>query len=160
MYSERGLSKLTVFGFGLGHVCNDICASMWFTYLLLFFQKVSINQLLEDCLCSKCPWSCSCNISSHHFLWKVLGVSRSDSAVLMLVGQFADGISTTILGLVADKIGQFKILRYIIFHIIADNFLCQTNPCHIPENMARERVCIYLVLCVYLSPFPSSSFLL
>ena len=34
------LSKLTIFGYGLGHVCNDICASMWFTYLLLFFQKV------------------------------------------------------------------------------------------------------------------------
>lgn len=27
-------------GFGLGHVLNDMCASMWFTYLLLFFHKV------------------------------------------------------------------------------------------------------------------------
>jgi len=74
------ISKLTILGYGLGHVCNDICASMWFTYLLLFFQKV-------------------------------LGVSRSDSAVLMLIGQFADGISTTILGLIADKIGEITIFR-------------------------------------------------
>ena len=38
--SKKNLSKWTIFGYGLGHVCNDICASMWFTYLLLFLQKV------------------------------------------------------------------------------------------------------------------------
>ena len=27
-------------GFALGHVLNDMCASMWFTYLLLYFTKV------------------------------------------------------------------------------------------------------------------------
>jgi len=27
-------------GFCLGHVLNDLCASMWFTYLLLFFHRV------------------------------------------------------------------------------------------------------------------------
>ncbi len=26
--------------FSLGHILNDLCASMWFTYLLLFFHKV------------------------------------------------------------------------------------------------------------------------
>lgn len=26
--------------YSLGHVLNDLCASMWFTYLLLFFHKV------------------------------------------------------------------------------------------------------------------------
>ena len=40
--SEKNLSKWTIFGYGLGHVCNDICASMWFTYLLLFLQKVIV----------------------------------------------------------------------------------------------------------------------
>jgi len=30
----------TKIGFGFGHVMNDMCASMWFTYLLLFFHKV------------------------------------------------------------------------------------------------------------------------
>lgn len=28
------------FSFGVGHVLNDLCASMWFSYLLLFFHKV------------------------------------------------------------------------------------------------------------------------
>lgn len=27
-------------GFALGHVMNDMCASMWFTYLLLYFHEV------------------------------------------------------------------------------------------------------------------------
>ncbi len=27
-------------GYGVGHVLNDLCASMWFTYLLLFYHKV------------------------------------------------------------------------------------------------------------------------
>ena len=26
--------------YGTGHVLNDMCASMWFTYLLIFFHKV------------------------------------------------------------------------------------------------------------------------
>lgn len=28
------------FAYGVGHVFNDLCASMWFTYLVLFFHKV------------------------------------------------------------------------------------------------------------------------
>jgi hypothetical protein len=34
------LTWLQILGYGTGHVFNDICASMWFTYLLLFFQEV------------------------------------------------------------------------------------------------------------------------
>ena len=30
----------TKIGYGAGHIMNDMCASMWFTYLLLFFHKV------------------------------------------------------------------------------------------------------------------------
>ena len=26
--------------YGVGHVLNDLCAAMWFTYLLIFFNKV------------------------------------------------------------------------------------------------------------------------
>lgn len=28
--------------YGVGHVFNDLCASMWFTYLVLFFHKVAL----------------------------------------------------------------------------------------------------------------------
>ena len=34
------VTHLETFGYSVGHIFNDICASMWFTYLLLFFQKV------------------------------------------------------------------------------------------------------------------------
>ena len=38
--SNRPLSRPQRFCYSLGHVQNDICASMWFTYLLVFFQMV------------------------------------------------------------------------------------------------------------------------
>merc|ERR1719285_453403 len=56
-------------------VFNDICASLWFTYLLLFFQKV-------------------------------LRFDSSDAGVAMLAGQLADGIATTLIGLIADKVAR------------------------------------------------------
>ncbi|XP_063239275.1 major facilitator superfamily domain-containing protein 12-like [Bacillus rossius redtenbacheri] len=35
---RRALSARQRAAYGLGHVLNDICASMWFSYMLLFFQ--------------------------------------------------------------------------------------------------------------------------
>ena len=39
------------FGYGMGHVLNDMCATMWFTYLLIFFREVIgiIRLLLNIC---------------------------------------------------------------------------------------------------------------
>uniref|UniRef100_A0A1B6HVZ9 Major facilitator superfamily (MFS) profile domain-containing protein n=1 Tax=Homalodisca liturata TaxID=320908 RepID=A0A1B6HVZ9_9HEMI len=34
------LSLVTKFSYGVGHVFNDFCASMWFTYMLIYFNKV------------------------------------------------------------------------------------------------------------------------
>lgn len=34
------LSTVSRFSFGVGHVLNDLCASMWFSYLLVYFHKV------------------------------------------------------------------------------------------------------------------------
>jgi len=59
-------------GYGLGHVLNDLCASMWFTYLLLFYHKV-------------------------------LEFDNNYAGVVLLVGQVADGLSTTIVGFLSDK---------------------------------------------------------
>ena len=28
------------FGYGVGHVLNDLCASIWFSYLLVFYHSV------------------------------------------------------------------------------------------------------------------------
>ncbi|VDK51156.1 unnamed protein product [Anisakis simplex] len=38
--NDRDISMLHMIGYGIGHFYNDLCASMWFTYLMLFFEKV------------------------------------------------------------------------------------------------------------------------
>ena len=38
--SRPHLSIFRKFAYGTGHIFNDMCASMWFTYLVLFFHKV------------------------------------------------------------------------------------------------------------------------
>ena len=35
------LSRCTRLAYGVGHVFNDLCASIWFTYLLVFLQRVA-----------------------------------------------------------------------------------------------------------------------
>ena len=35
----RNKQKLS---YGIGHVLNDLCASMWFTYLIVYFHEVSL----------------------------------------------------------------------------------------------------------------------
>ncbi|XP_067929572.1 major facilitator superfamily domain-containing protein 12-like isoform X2 [Watersipora subatra] len=43
MPSEGSVSRLPLvrkFSYGVGHVLNDLCASMWFTYLLIFYHQV------------------------------------------------------------------------------------------------------------------------
>ena len=36
----NGVPFLVKLAYGTGHVLNDMCAAMWFTYLLIFFHKV------------------------------------------------------------------------------------------------------------------------
>ena len=37
---RRHLPFIRRLGYGVGHFFNDMCASMWFTYLLVFYHKV------------------------------------------------------------------------------------------------------------------------
>nr|XP_018908406.1 PREDICTED: major facilitator superfamily domain-containing protein 12-like isoform X3 [Bemisia tabaci] len=34
------LAKYERYAYGLGHICNDVCAAMWFSYALIFYQIV------------------------------------------------------------------------------------------------------------------------
>lgn len=36
----RRITFKTKLAYGVGHVLNDVCASMWFTYLLVYFHLV------------------------------------------------------------------------------------------------------------------------
>ena len=40
MTDEAPLPWSTRFFYGMGHILNDLCAVLWFTYLLLFLEKV------------------------------------------------------------------------------------------------------------------------
>lgn len=66
-----GIAFSQKLGYGVGHVLNDLCASMWFTYLLLFYHKV-------------------------------LYFNNNYAGVVLLIGQVADGVSTTLVGLLCD----------------------------------------------------------
>lgn len=33
-------SSILQLGYGVGHILNDVCASLWFTYLLVFYHLV------------------------------------------------------------------------------------------------------------------------
>lgn len=66
------MSNRQRFGYSIGHFLNDCCASMWFTYLLMFFKKV-------------------------------IKLSASEAAALMLIGQVVDGCFTPIIGILSDR---------------------------------------------------------
>ncbi len=34
------LNNLQIFGYGVGHLLNDLCAACWFNYLLYFMKSV------------------------------------------------------------------------------------------------------------------------
>lgn len=65
---QSRISWRTRLAFSVGHVLNDLCASMWFTYLLVFFHLV-------------------------------LRFDNYLSGIVLLIGQFADGIATPFVGL-------------------------------------------------------------
>ena len=37
---QNKLLTLTKYSYGVGHVLNDLCASIWFSYLLVYFHNV------------------------------------------------------------------------------------------------------------------------
>lgn len=55
----RPLGRLSVFFYGVGHMLNDITASCWFTYLLLFLTQIGLSprsnfsSILSDFLFTK-----------------------------------------------------------------------------------------------------------
>ena len=44
---DRQLTNIARFSYGVGHVLNDLCASMWFTHFLVFYQKVVLLSSVE-----------------------------------------------------------------------------------------------------------------
>ena len=136
-----------VLGYGLGHVFNDICASLWFTYLLIFLQKVNNSFFCSPNFFYKYhirdPFK-KININLNKS--QVLKFSSADagtsrytfksfqkhkhlpenqvaqfilaSGLVMLTGQLADGVSTTF---VSYHVVKMSILILIFMSMITCN---------------------------------------
>ena len=39
-HPKDGLSSLAIVGYSIGHVFNDLCAGVWFNFLLFYVTKV------------------------------------------------------------------------------------------------------------------------
>ena len=52
-----------------------------------------------------------CHVTTIHVPLQVLSFSSTNSGLLLLVGQLADGISTTAVGLAADRFSHLSICR-------------------------------------------------
>ena len=92
------LSLWTKLAFGTGHIHNDLCVSMWFSYALVFFTKVlkltdtqALFFLIQNYLVIV--------TSKKHFL---------QGGALTAFGQYADGVGTLLIGyLMGKKTGLF-----------------------------------------------------
>jgi len=70
------LSRYQIFGYGVGHFQNDLCAACWFNYMLYFMKNVVFFKF-ED--------------------------SGFYAGLVLLSGQIADGIATPIVGYFSDR---------------------------------------------------------
>ena len=106
--------------FGTGHVLNDLCASVWFSYLLVYLQYVL---LVETFLIFnlKVDVHIQCNISTKQ-------IPSGLSGIILLIGQVADAISTPLVGILSDHgqcccIGGQKLCNYgkrKIWHLVGE----------------------------------------
>eukprot|EP00331_Platyophrya_macrostoma_P012590 CAMPEP_0176430812 /NCGR_PEP_ID=MMETSP0127-20121128/14459_1 /TAXON_ID=938130 /ORGANISM="Platyophrya macrostoma, Strain WH" /LENGTH=564 /DNA_ID=CAMNT_0017812739 /DNA_START=18 /DNA_END=1712 /DNA_ORIENTATION=- len=71
------LSKMHIYGYGLGHFLNDLCAACWFNYLLYYLKSVQPIGSPEE--------------------------AGTYAGIVLLAGQLADGIFTPIVGYFSDK---------------------------------------------------------
>jgi len=103
------LTRLQVFGYTIGHFQNDLCAALWFNFILVFINDVAFKGNKQA--------------SSH-------------AGTVLLWGQIADGLATPLVGVFSDKtnsrLGQrtpwylfgFIIVTVSFIFIFQDCLLC------------------------------------
>ena len=120
---------------------------VWAMFAMIFVRQCGSH----TCCYSSKRYSQYPLLPGFWILLQVVGASRSDAAVLMLVGQFADGISTTLLGLVADKLGRVPIFRWGMWDLAVTSI--STSFCCCRKYGKRKSLHLVGSLCVLLS-FP------
>ncbi|XP_077079090.1 major facilitator superfamily domain-containing protein 12 [Siphateles boraxobius] len=115
--------------YAVGHFFNDLCASMWFTYLLVYYHSV-------------------------------LGLKDTKAGVLLLVGQIADGIFTSLVGYESDrragcgKYGKRKTWHLVGTLCVFASFPFIFNPCiGCDESTPQTTTLIYFIPFIIIFQF-------
>lgn len=100
------LNTKTKFCFGLGHIFNDLCSAVWFTYALIFYKM---------------------NYTKFAYTFLVFGIWINNFSGLSLffvdiLGQTVDAVATTLIGFFFDtntkKRKLFKLGKYKTWYFI------------------------------------------
>ena len=126
--STVSLSLARKVGFGLGCFFNNLTSTVWFTYLLLYYQEVSkltAGQALT--LSARLILLFIFPVSNYENA-QVLSMDNTAAGLILLVGQIANGVGTTVVGVLLDRptslwvcvrVGELPIIIYLlhIYHI-------------------------------------------
>ncbi|VDN19938.1 unnamed protein product [Gongylonema pulchrum] len=128
------LNGCQIFGYGIGHFYNDLCASMWFTYLLLFLEKVvNIRSAVAGLIML--------------IGQKVVNIRSAVAGLIMLIGQSTDALSTALIGVVSDwtsaplclqKCGQRKSWHVVGTLLVTFSFPFIYNRCFLCNNATTD----------------------
>lgn len=99
--TKRRLSLTQRAAYGVGHIMNDVCAAMWFSYTLLFFQVVL-----------GMPPALAGLMLLIGMVTGTMTIMRNEGELIkmkiFLLGQVADAVATPIVGILADRTGGRK----------------------------------------------------
>ena len=147
MYFQESLelSLWTKLAFGTGHVHNDMCVSMWFSYSLVFFTKV-LN--FSDT-----------QVQIMNFKWHMTldKTNLSQGGALTAFGQYADGIATLVVGYLMGKSTGMKNWLckswglHKSWHLVGTLLMAISHPfmfmeCLIPQPTEDMRLVYYIVV--------------
>ena len=127
--SSSQMSLREKFSYGVGHILNDLSASMWFSYLLIYLHKVVI---FENTV--------SGYMMLLGFYQKIDSLnSTSFDSLIIFLGQVADAIATIFVGFESDRTrtGFFNYGRRKSWHLVGKCFFIITN--------LNSRLCYLLI---------------
>ena len=146
------LSKWTKLAYGLGHVHNDIAATICFSFSLLYMQVSEFGfNWDQDDLFNAGPW----NYYPPFILQGILGLSKGSAGLVLLLGQIFDAIFNIFIGAESDKISLIRGYgRRKGWHLIGSVFCVASlaifftpPPMFVHNGTPGWVVLLYLVAC-------------
>ena len=94
--SSPQLSWSTKFSYGVGHVLNDLTASMWFSYLLIYLHRI-VN--FDNAISGYMMLLGLDYLNSYIYIYKF----TDNQITFRKLGQISDAISTVFVGFESDR---------------------------------------------------------